>query len=172
MDKSLIHDSKLLSYYLRHNPSAVGCTITEDGWVEIKSLCRNSKFTLSYLELIVSEDTRYEISPDLSRIRAFHGHSVPGVIVGEPYVPSCVLYHGTAKGTVPTIQNSGSILPMSRNYVHLSRRLSDALSVGSRHGDACVLTIDAISMFRDGFTFYVTTDNVVLTEKVPIEYII
>ncbi len=60
---------------------------------------------------------------------------------------------------------------MSRLHVHLSDNKETALQVGKRHGMPMILTIDALKMYRDGYKFYLSKNNVFLTEFVPSEYI-
>lgn len=171
MSNDLINDSKYLSYLLRHHPEEVGCEIDKYGWVDVSTLIKNSKLNLERLSLIVSSDTRYEFSEDRSKIRAFHGHSVKGV---EPYIkiiPPDVVYHGTSKNGYKGIIESGLIKSMSRNYVHLSLSFEKAKEVGNRHGDPIVLIIDSKKMYEDGYEFFDSNDNVILTKEVPIRYI-
>ena len=172
MDKQMVSDSKYLSYLLRHKPSEVNCDIDEYGWVDIDTLCRNSKFTLSYLEAIVEADTRYEFNPHKSKIRAFHGHSVEGV---HPFVIADVhnyIYHGTSLENYAKIKESGCIMSMSRNFVHLSKDETVAKAVGSRHGKPVILVIDCEKMQEDGYRIYHSGDGVFLVSKVPLKYVI
>jgi putative RNA 2'-phosphotransferase len=60
---------------------------------------------------------------------------------------------------------------MSRHHVHLSIDVATALAVGGRRGRPIVLEILARRMQEDGFSFYVATNGVWLTECVPPEYI-
>jgi putative RNA 2'-phosphotransferase len=45
------------------------------------------------------------------------------------------------------------------------------ISVGNRHGQPVVLTIQAGQMHRDGFLFYLSENGVWLTGHVPVKYI-
>ncbi len=60
---------------------------------------------------------------------------------------------------------------MSRQYVHLSKDKETAIKVGSRRGKPIVLKIDAPKMFLDGYTFYLSENNVWLIDEVPATYI-
>lgn len=172
MDKTMEQDSKYLSYLLRHKPDEVGCTIDKHGWVDIHTLCKNSKFTLSYLETIVSEDTRYEFSQDMTKIRAFHGHSVEGVEADTEMFPKHHIYHGTSVKNYELIKQSGMIKKMSRNYVYLSDDAEKAKKIGARHGKPIVLIVSAEEMVRDGFKFYDSGDDVILTQDIPLKYVV
>lgn len=165
-------DSKYLSYLLRHNPGEVGCEIDKYGWVDVHTLCLNSRFTRSYLELIVDEDTRYEFSQDGTKIRAFHGHSIEGVVSANEFIPNCMLYHGTSEESWGKIQKDGIIRSMSRNYVHLSSDSESAKRIGSRHGKPIILVLNVEEMVKDGIKFYDSGDNVVLTSDIPIKYVV
>lgn len=169
--KGLKEKSKYLSYLLRHNPQEVNCDIDKYGWVDVDTLCKNSEFTRDLLDLIVSNDTRYEFNSDFSKIRAFHGHSVEGVVPHEECVPPVKIYHGTSKKNLESIQSDGFIRKMSRNFVHSSYDLDKAKMVGSRHGKPVVLVIDAIRAYGDGVKFYESGDNVVLSDDLDYKYV-
>ena len=84
--------------------------------------------------------------------------------------PPAVLYHGTAERFVPSILEKG-LLPMSRLYVHLSKDIGTALTVGKRHGRPVVFRIDAAGMAKDGAEFFLSVNGVWLTKKVPAKYL-
>ena len=76
----------------------------------------------------------------------------------------------SAKRFLSKIIENG-LLPMSRQHVHLSDSENTALKVGQRHGKPIVLTIDSGKMFKDGIHFFLSENNVWLTETVPVGYI-
>jgi putative RNA 2'-phosphotransferase len=55
--------------------------------------------------------------------------------------------------------------------VHLSANQEVAVSVGARHGQPIVITVNAEQMAKDGLLFYVSDNGVWLTEKVPVGYL-
>lgn len=59
----------------------------------------------------------------------------------------------------------------SRQHVHLSANTETAKAVGSRHGKPILLTIDALKMHQDGYLFYLSDNQVWLTNNVPTIYI-
>ena len=61
---------------------------------------------------------------------------------------------------------------MSRNYVQLSENFDIAMEVGKRHGKPVVLSVDTKTMREDGVKFYLSNNNVWLTEFVDIKYIL
>ncbi len=88
----------------------------------------------------------------------------------EKVMPPEHLYHGTSTDKLDSISQSG-ILPMQRQYVHLSKDYSTALITGKRHGEPVVLEISSRKMIEDGFDFYKSVNGVYLTRFVPCEYI-
>ena len=171
MDKKMEKDSKLLSYYLRHHPEEAGCKIDCYGWVDVETLVKNTNFTLSYLKEIVENDTRYIFTHDYKKIRAFHGHSVEGIIYQNESIPPKELFHGTSISNLEFIKKDGLIKGMTRVQVHLSDTLEKAKKIGTRHGDPVVLIVDAEKMNADGFKFYKSGDGVWLTGDIPIKYV-
>ena len=69
MDTVLQSHRRLLVSILTGGTSSVGCTKDKDGWVDVKTLCRHSFFTLSYLELIIDSFGGFELSSDKKKIR-------------------------------------------------------------------------------------------------------
>jgi len=57
-------------------------------------------------------------------------------------------------------------------YVHLSVDKDTAQTVGARHGKPVVLSVGAKSMFKDGHDFYLSDNNIWMTDAVPSKYII
>lgn len=130
------------------------------------------KVSLRDLERIVTEDnkTRYSFNDSKTKIRANQGHSIPVELSLKEAVPQNFLYHGTASKFVKGILNEG-IKKRSRNHVHLSENISIAANVGSRHGDAVILKINTAEMVKDGFRFFLSKNNIWLTDFVPVKYI-
>lgn len=170
MDKKMQKESKLLSYILRHHPEEFGLEMDDYGYVNVDKLVENTKFTKERLMEIVSQETRYGLSPDKSMIKAFHGHSVP-VIYTDEITPPDELYHGTSTSKYELIKESGAIKGMTRVQVHLSESETKAKEIGTRHGRPIVLVIDAKKMASDGILFYKSKDNVYLTDEIPIKYV-
>ncbi len=135
------------------------------------SSLQNSDFSLDELKTIVEEDTRYTFSDDGTKIRAFHGHSIPTVHYQKEAIPTTELYHGTSEENAKKIMDSGFIKGMNRVQVHLSINKENALKIGKRHGKPCVFQIDTKKMLEDGFRFYESGDGVWLTSDIPVKYI-
>lgn len=168
--------SKFISLVLRHHPDAADIQLDEHGWADVEQLLSGMKKTgrkinREILEEIVRTDEkqRYSFNEDKTRIRANQGHSIPVDVGLREQAPPELLYHGTAVGFFESIQKQG-LRPMSRLYVHLSKDVETAISVGKRHGKPIVLKIHSGSMYRDGVPFYLSENGVWLTRKVEPKY--
>ena len=169
--------SKLISYWLRHNPDDAGVTVDAFGWASIDELLkalhsRNISVSLpDLLRLNKSFDkVRWEIDETGNRIRATHGHSFPILSDEKERTPPETLYHGTALKNVLKIAEQG-LLSMRRQFVHLSETVEAALSIGARHGKPIIVEVEVARLTNDGWKFYQTSDNVWLTSAIPVKYI-
>ena len=168
--------SKFISMILRHKPEAIDITLDEHGWANVDELIAGiakqyKGFGMSELEEIVRTDNkqRYSFNEDKTLIRANQGHSIPVDVELEEKEPPIVLYHGTGKKYVESIDRKG-LIPKSRLYVHLSKDIATAVNVGKRHGEPVVYAIDTAKMYQDGFKFYESANKVWLTKSVPTKY--
>jgi putative RNA 2'-phosphotransferase len=169
--------SKSLSYVLRHRPDTMELTLQDGGWVVVDDLLsafrRSGKeLSLELLQQVVGENDkqRFEFSDDGMRIRASQGHSTEVDLGYEPCSPPDVLYHGTATRSLESIFEQG-LVKGQRHHVHLSTNKQTMLQVGMRHGKPVVLAIDAARMHADGHEFFVTGNNVWLSDHVPSQYL-
>ena len=140
----------------------------------MNNLLANHGFTLEELLEIVATNNkqRYEFSEDMKFIRARQGHSINVDVELAEEVPPVVLYHGTPKENLPSILDKG-ICKMSRNHVHLSDTIETASNVGARREkDFIVLSVKAKQMHEEGFVFYLSRNQVWLTEYVPAKYLV
>ncbi|MFP1787681.1 RNA 2'-phosphotransferase [Lonsdalea quercina] len=178
MSKKNADISKFLSYVLRHKPEAIGLSLDNEGWAIISDLILCSVkegYTLddNLLHDIVdsSDKKRFTISDDGLRIRAAQGHSTQQVnIAYTEKKPPDILYHGTASRFISAIREHG-LIPLSRQYVHLSPDEDTAIQVGQRHGKPVVLKIKALNMYEQGFKFFQADNGVWLTDTVPYRFI-
>jgi len=168
MSPDLVKDSIRLSKILRHRPDIKH---DDNGWFDVDLVLEHMGCDLQHLKEVVASNTRFGFSEDGRMIRAYHGHSIK-VAMDEVFEPSGNLYHGTSVDLLDKIRESGAILRMKRRYVHLTLDYETAVLKGSRHGDPVVLVIDAKRMHDEGFVFYESMDGVVLTERVPMEYVV
>lgn len=167
--KNLIKKGKQLSFLLRHDTEY---RFDEHGYRQLQDLVQNHGFTKDEIvELVETNDKqRYEFNDDKSKIRARQGHSVNINVDLKETLPPDVLFHGTASRFLPSIKEKG-ILKMSRNYVQLSENFDIAMEVGKRHGKPVILAVDTKTMREDGVKFYLSNNNVWLTEFVDSKYI-
>ena len=172
--------SKTMSYALRHRPEEFGLVLDKEGWVDIKTFCAAlacHKGGISLTEediaqiIAGSEKKRFEMSN--GKIRATYGHSTENKIEFSPAVPPAVLYHGTSNRALDSIRKTG-LLPMNRQYVHLSSDVVTARKVGERHDrNPVILAVDAAKMHADGMKFFHSAnDGTWMCEKVPVRYIV
>ena len=128
-----------MSYALRHNPEKYGLVLAADGSaalpVFLKAMNAMHHFQPKLTEEGIREvmenadKQRFEISK--GRIRALYGHSFPMQVEKTEAIPPDILYHGTANRFLNSIKEKG-LLPMGRQYVHLSADVATALQVGLR----------------------------------------
>lgn len=169
--------SKFLSYVLRHHPELINLNLDENGWANVDELIAKSTndsqgFTFEELNEIVetNDKKRFIFNEDKTRIRANQGHSIDINLALIPQHPPEFLYHGTAQSNIESILENG-IEKRNRQHVHLSQDKETASKVGMRHGKPVILTINTQKMFEDGLEFYLSENNVWLTDFVDIKYI-
>lgn len=171
--------SKLLSLVLRHQPQTIDIQLDEAGWVDVDTLLNAMQrhpagkgVDRKALGQVVEDNDkqRFEFSSDGVRIRARQGHSVDVELGYAPAEPPEILYHGTPDSVVPAIQKSG-LQKMARHHVHLHVDVETSRQVGARRGKPVLLVIRAHEMYQAGHEFYVTQNNVWLTERVPPQFI-
>ena len=177
MNKKLIKPSTFLSLILRHKPETIGLTLDEQGWAEVDTLInllqqQGAKINLSILEEIVANNDkkRFSFNEDKSKIRANQGHSIAVDLALEPKQPPEYLFHGTATRCIESIATQG-LRKRQRHHVHLSSDELTAIKVGQRHGKPVVLKIHAQEMYDAGFNFFLSDNQVWLTDNVPVPYI-
>jgi putative RNA 2'-phosphotransferase len=170
--------SRFISLILRHKPEEIGITLDDFGWAKVEDLINGiSKsgrtIDMNILEEIVRTDNkqRYSFNENKTKIRANQGHSIPVKVELKELEPPNTLYHGTARKSLEGIKYQG-IKSMSRLYVHLSKDFETAKQVGSRHGEAVILVVDAYRMYKNGIKFYLSENGVWLTEYVDPKYIL
>ena len=169
--------SKYLSYILRHDPDEAGIRLDENGWTDVVQLVNELRvrfpgLDLPALEYIVATNNkqRFAFNEDKTKIRASQGHSVEVALNYLAQEPPTVLFHGTPKRNLAAILEEG-LKRGERHHVHLSQNVTTALQVGARHGAPIILKIHSSRMHEDGYVFYVSANEVWLTEHVPPGYI-
>ena len=180
-EKSL---SKTLSYILRHHPEDFDLKMEIDGTVKIdeilNALQKDNRFNkLEYKDLkrLVKKDpknrfTILKTDSETKLIKANYGHSIDDIdLEYENIRPPEYLYHGTTKKYYKKILKQG-LKKMNRKYVHLSKSKKQAYKVGKRRTqNPLILKIEALEMYNDGYNFFKTNSDIILTEFVDKQYI-
>lgn len=178
--KDVIKISKHLSKVLRHDPASIGLVLDTEGWVDVSELIHafnnhsNLELNSELLEFIVNvnEKQRYKLSAGKTRIRASQGHSIDVDLELVPKEPPTLLYHGTNETNAIKIEKEG-LKSQKRNHVHLSADIDTAFKVGSRHGGKTwVITIEAHEAWSCGLKFYLSDNNVWLSDEIPPNYLL
>ena len=169
--------SKFLSLVLRHKPEIIQLNLDENGWAKTEELLHqlakhNRKISFPILEEVVANNDkqRFAFNTDKTKIRASQGHSIDISLGYQSVRPPRILYHGTATRFLDSILEKG-LLKRNRHHVHLSKDIHTASNVGSRHGKVVILEIRAKEMHEAGFEFFVSENQVWLTDYVPVEYL-
>ncbi|PIF43853.1 putative RNA 2'-phosphotransferase [Chryseobacterium sp. 52] len=169
--------SKFLSLILRHQPETINLKLDENGWAEVDELITKSAkgrmhFSFEDLEEVVETNNkkRFAFNEDKTRIRASQGHSIDIDLALKTMRPPDFLYHGTAEANISSILEKG-IEKRSRQHVHLSADKETATKVGMRHGKPVILTIRTKEMHEDGIAFYLSANEVWLTDFINAKYI-
>ncbi|MEA9415197.1 RNA 2'-phosphotransferase [Flavobacterium sp. PL02] len=169
--------SKFLSLVLRHSPETINLKLDENGWADVEELiakCSKNGNTLDseLLDYVVenNDKKRFAFNDDKTKIRASQGHSISVELNLNEAEPSEFLYHGTVGKFMDSIKKEG-LQKMSRQHVHLSQDRETAIKVGGRRGAPQILSVRSGAMHRDGFKFYLSENNVWLTDAVPAKYI-
>lgn len=171
-EQETIRLSKRLARHLRHDPAALGLTLSPDGWAPVDALLRALAISREQLDEVVETNNkrRFAFDETGTRIRASQGHSI-SVDLGLPdAAPPEVLYHGTVAKFLDAILREG-LRPMKRHAVHLSATVETARTVGARRGKPVLLHVDAAAMAGAGHAFQVSANGVWLTASVPPEYL-
>lgn len=169
--------SKALSYALRHHPEEFGIELDEEGWASVpqllEGLCQKGFGKVRYEDIAVIVDSfekkRHELVEN--RVRALYGHSLKKIIRKVDVVPPAVLYHGTSVLSMRSIMEQG-LMPMQRQYVHLSALRDTALVVAARRvGATVLLEISALQAHNNGVSFFKEGNNIWLSGPIPPEYL-
>lgn len=179
--------SKYLSYLLRHNPADVGLELLEDGWINTHKLIKaindsdTNKYVVALYQIIdiVKNDNKqrysfkYEDNDEYAYIRANQGHSIKGLKINFKLVetPPEYLYHGTSDKAAQAILDSGALVPMSRQMVHLSKDIETATNVGKRYGKVVIFRIDTEKAIEAGKRFYISENGVYLVDNLDSQFL-
>jgi len=171
--------SKALSHALRHEPWLYELELDDEGWASLDAVLealksqRDEWQDLLLLDLMrvveSSSKRRHEIIE--GRIRALYGHSVPGKLRHELASPPSILLHGTSPEAATVIVRKG-LLPLKRQYVHLSIDVATAMEVARRKSKTPMLfEVEAQAAHKAGILFYVGNERVWLADSVPARFL-
>lgn len=178
MSKKDIKLSKTMSAILRHKAIENGLQIKEDGYIKLSDLLKCEGFkgiSVSNIINVVenSDKKRFEISEDGKYIRATQGHSIKTVkteellreLTEDDGYTEC--YHGTNSNTISSIMVNG-LNRMKRNNIHFSIGLKedDKVISGMRNSAKVVVVLDLQAAMEHGIKFYISSNNVILSEGV------
>lgn len=172
--------SKVLAHALRHKPWLYELELDEQGWTDVSAVLhalntqpkwQQTGLNEEHLEHLMANQNKKRYEMAHGRIRALYGHSLQAKIIKTPAIPPHILYHGTAPATVPLILQNG-LLPMRRQYVHLSADIPTAQQVGRRKAKQPILIhIHALKAHQAGHAFYKGNDLIWLADHIPPAYI-
>lgn len=168
--------SKAVAHALRHEPQFYSLKLDSEGWVMLSDLVSslNTKGIIVADDAIMqmieqSEKKRYQISD--GRIRAYYGHSTDEKVIKHHSSPPDILYHGTITRSLNNILEKG-ILPMGRQYVHLSIDEETAKLVASRRqGELIIIKVKAQEAYKNNIQFYKEENGIWLAEPISSKYI-
>ncbi|QDT93008.1 RNA 2'-phosphotransferase [Gimesia algae] len=176
-EKELKKKSKFLSLILRHQPETVGITLDDSGWVDVEVLLaamsqQGKGMSRATLDTVVqsNDKQRFSFNAEGTRIRANQGHSISVDLGYTTAVPPEILFHGTPDKFIEPISQEG-LKKMNRHHVHLHVDEQTSIAVGRRRGRPVLLQVRALEMHQAGWEFFVTPNQVWLTDSVPVEYI-
>lgn len=174
-DEQVERLGRFISGALRHFPDDLGLAMNQHGWVDVDVLCdaMKTRYKWSNKEKLFSiiesdEKGRYEVKGN--KIRARYGHSVD-VDLDFPDNTLPELYYGASREEVDILLEKG-IKPIRQRYVHLSTTVEKANEVASIHTeDPVLLAINAEEAQKDGVRLLSATENIVLSEEIPAQYL-
>lgn len=168
--------SKAMSHALRHEPDAYGLALAPDGGVSLDALVLGLRdagveVTVDDVRRVVAESDKQRFAIEGDRIRAEYGHSTQERIVKRSITPQPVLWHATSPDAATAILREG-LLPMGRQYPHLTTDRELALQAGRRKATHPVLLrIDAAAAHAASVEFGEGHDRVTLALAVPASFI-
>lgn len=172
--------SKFLSFLLRHGADEFQLELDEEGfasldevWAIVEKRYRG-RYTLEDLEPVLEGrlDGKKRLAREGDRIRAVYGHNrKTRQIQYDPANPPVILYHGTNERVLGKIHDTG-LLPMERQYVHLSVDRERAFSVARRSTkNPVMLEVRAQDAQAHGLVFFQPDANHFLCEAIPAEFL-
>ena len=176
----------IMAMILRHKPEEHSVNMQPDGSVLISEL--SEALTRWFHTEISVDDILWQIENDSKGrygfedrngetwVFAYQGHSfeiehnmtVVDVEMIQKMGRNC--FHGTKQKFMESINEKG-LIPRSRTFVHLSKDKETAQKVGDRRrgSKTVIIVIDMIKLIELGKTIYMSENNVLLVDSVPVE---
>ncbi|XP_076368072.1 tRNA 2'-phosphotransferase [Tachypleus tridentatus] len=170
--------SKSLSWLLRHGAEKEGLNIEHGGFVSVDKLLSFPQFssvTVEDVKRVVEYNDKKRFTlrhhPETGelQIRANQGHSVKigeeGLLVAlKPEDCPDMIVHGTYFKNWPEIKVDG-VSRMKRNHIHFAVGLPGENGVisGMRKNCEIFILVDAIKAIDDGYKFFRSENNVILS---------
>lgn len=165
--------SKQISYILRHDPASVNISLDAKGSVTVKKLSEALNVTVEDIETIARNDDKGRFVIFDGKIKAAQGHSFHVEHNMKEVLNPGYVFHGTSREAFMKIMESEKIEARSRTFVHLSKEKETARKVALRHSkDIVLLVVDAKALVISGKKVFESDNGVILTEVVPIEFIV
>lgn len=166
---------RLVAGALRHFPDDLGLEMSPRGWVDLDDLSEaiGTRYRWANKRLVIAlvqsdPKERYEIRE--GKIRAKYGHSVD-VNLDYPLNELPDLYYGANEEEADRILEVG-LKAATQRYVHLSTTSEKAWYVGTfRTNSPRVIRVDAKAAQRAGVKMMTVSDDIVISENVPPEYL-
>lgn len=166
---------RLVAGALRHFPDDLGLEMSPRGWVDLDDLSEavGTRYRWANKRLVIAlvqsdPKDRYEIRE--GKIRAKYGHSVD-VNLDYPANELPDLYYGASEEEADRILEVG-LKTATQRYVHLSTTPEKAWYVGTfRTNSPRVIRVDAEAAQKVGVKMMTVSDNIVISENVPPEYL-
>lgn len=166
---------RLVAGALRHFPDDLGLDMSPRGWVDLDALSEaiETRYRWANKRLVIAlvqsdPKERYEIRE--GKIRAKYGHSVD-VNMDYPLNELSTLYYGANEEEADRILEVG-LKAATQRYVHLSTTPEKAWYVSTfRTNSPRVIRVDAEAAQRAGVKMMTVTDDIVISENVPPEYL-
>ena len=169
--------SKRICKILRHNLINEGLSCDKKGYVKIDDLISiiSTPIDIDIIKNIVSNDTKQRfdlvIINDEFFIRANQGHSLEiGYLIDDSIAftkivePYDFCFHGTHAKYIDSINVNG-LSRCSRKHIHMVTELIRGKQLsGFKQVSNIIICIDMKRCIDDGMIFYISKNNVILTE--------
>lgn len=166
---------RLVAGALRHFPGDLGLKMDSKGWVDSGQLSEviKTRYRWANQELItalVESDPKGRYETRDGKVRARYGHSVK-VDLDYPPNEKTRLYYGANEEEADRILEVG-LKSASQRYVHLSITPKKAWHVATfRTNNPRVIEINAQNAQADGVKMMIVSEDIVISENVPPQYL-